>query len=131
MPVTSQSKRTGRTREPVGSIHNPYPAHLWPHAKGTKLYFIRCGCAVGDGYRIEAGVVHWYNPGLVGSFVQSEGHPVFTMAGGILASADQVAPYTRAGRATLAAKIRARLLRDAESHEAAARRIRAHIPRVR
>lgn len=94
-------------KKPI-SIHNPYPARLWPYRKGSSVLVLVDSC------RIETARVCWYLPARKedGSFLVTPGIPVIFCRlrdGRRLGFTNStVAPVSRAGRLKLLREIEQR-----------------------
>ncbi len=128
-PVARRTRNTySRTRynpkEQV-SIHNPYPARLWPYREGTKVYYISHR---GQNPWIAKGRVRWYNPALESSSVLSKGDEIVTvnvLGGSDFGNAQVVSvtdtqPFTKKGLRLLLARIADHYRRRAASYLASA-----------
>jgi hypothetical protein len=97
--------------QPV-TIHNPYPAKLWPYKKGQKVFYISTRLRRDkDHAPISEGRVRWYHPARKqdrGTMI-TVGSPFVTVdvlngsdfGGAQCVGLDLVAPHTKAGMAAL------------------------------
>jgi hypothetical protein len=88
------------------TIYNPYPAHLWPHKEGDRVYYLTNFMRLD--VRVATGRVRFYNPALEQTFLVTRGRPCVTVdvvAGDVgtvqIVPLDRVVPFTRAGLAAL------------------------------